>query len=248
MSLEFLAPDATRPHDGAAPTARSPLEPLLERAGARFAARDGWSVATGFGSPDAELEGCRSAVALADRSQLGKLELQGGARAIEEIVAQAGDGARLGPGVAARAADAWWCPITAERVLVLTEPARTPGTRARLEELTGDGAPASLTEVTAALAAIAVVGPLARDLFARLTALDLRPRELSEGEFRPGSVARVPAMVLRERGERFLLLCGAAQAAYVWTVAADAGGPLGGAFAGAEALDRLAGGEAGTDA
>lgn len=239
MSYEFLAPSATRPHDGREPVARSPLEPLLMEAGARLEVRDGWSVAADFGSPAAELGACRSRVALADRSQLGKIEIQAPAAAMAELVAEAAGGGGLEAGLAARAEGAWWCPITTERVLALTEPAATTPLRERLEGLAAGRGATAVVEVTTAFAAIAIVGPRARDLLARLSALDLRPAATPERGFRPGSVARVPAMVLREHGDSFLLLCGAAQAPYMWTVAVDAGRPLGAGLAGSEALEQL---------
>lgn len=239
MSYEFLAPSATRPRDGTEPVARSPLEPQLMEAGARLEVRDGWSVAADFGSPGGELDACRSRVALADRSQLGKIEVQAPATAMAALVSEAAGGAPLEAGLAARAEGAWWCPITTERVLALTEPAATTPLRERLERLAAGGGATAVVEVTTAFAAIAVVGPGARELLARLTALDLRPQRTPERGFRPGSVARVPAMVLREHGDSFLLLCGAAQAPYLWTVAVDAGRPLGAGLAGSEALERL---------
>ncbi len=240
MSYEFLAPDRTREHDGARPVARSPLERLLERAGARFDVLDGWSVAADFGSPRAEVEAGRSSVAIGDRSQLGKLELQSAPGTIAEMIAGATGGARLRPGLGLRAQAAWWCPLTPERVIILTEPGSTPGMRERVEDIAAGANTTTVLEVTSAFCAIAVIGPRARDLFARLTALDLRQAEMPEGGFRPGSVARVPGMILRERGDSFLLMCGAAHAEYMWTAVTDAGKPLGAVFAGAAALERLA--------
>jgi heterotetrameric sarcosine oxidase gamma subunit len=97
---------------------------------------------------------------------------------------------------------------------------------------------ATVADVTTAFAALAVLGPLAREVLARLTALDLRPAVAPRDAFRPGSVARVPAMVLREGESRFLLLFGAALGHYMWTAVADAAERLGGAPVGVDALGR----------
>jgi glycine cleavage system aminomethyltransferase T len=105
------------------------------------------------------------------------------------------------------------------------------------DELLGAARPAmSVTDMTCALAALALVGPLARDVLARLTAIDLRPDCAPEASFRPGSVARIPGMVLRERGERYVLMFGSAYAQYMWMQVTDAAEPLDGVIVGADAL------------
>ncbi len=92
-----------------------------------------------------------------------------------------------------------------------------------------------VVDVTTTFAALRVLGPLAREALARLTALDLRPHVAAPGSFRPGSIARVPGMLLVEDADRFLVLFGAALGQYVWTAVADAAGHLGGGPVGADA-------------
>jgi heterotetrameric sarcosine oxidase gamma subunit len=145
-------------------------------------------------------------------------------------------------GTASRVDGGWWCPVTRERALLLTEPAEAPRLRRRLEEAAAAARePASVVDLTAGFAALTVVGPLARETFARLTALDLRPAVMPPGAFRPGSVARVPGMILCEAPDRYLLLVGAAHAHYMWTALSDAAGHLGGGPAGLDALEAVAG-------
>lgn len=243
MSLEFLSPDQVHRANGSPPVARSPIEPLLRGAGARFELRDGWSVATLFTDPASEEGACRRTVGIGDRSSLGKLELQAPASTLAELLAAQCGGLALEPGKALAAQEAWWCPLSGERLLVLCEPGATRAMRERLERAAAARERARVVEVSTGFAAFAVVGPRARDVLARLSALDLRAVEAPEGAFRPGSVARVPAMVLRERGERFLVLCGSAYAHYAWTVLCDAAQPLGGTLVGAAALARVEAGD-----
>jgi glycine cleavage system aminomethyltransferase T len=116
----------------------------------------------------------------------------------------------LALGQAARTNGGWRCPVTRERTLVI-------GDR------DADG-----LDLTSSLAALTIAGPMAREVFARFCALDLRPQSLPVHGFRPGSVARTPGYVLREDDDRFLMLFGWALGEYMWTVVADAASALGG--------------------
>jgi glycine cleavage system aminomethyltransferase T len=204
-------------------------------AGASFAERAGWRVVAGYGAGDAAA--CRDAVGVADLSHIGKLELQGEPQRVDSIVSGLTGGGALEPGRALRQDGVWWCPVSAGKIMALTSPEATGRLRDELESAAGSGA--GVVELTAALGSNAVVGPLAREAFARATALDLRPERFGEGAFAPVSVARTPAMVLRTDGDRFLHLFGAGYASYVWTVFVDAAEDLGGAPVGAEALGGL---------
>jgi len=90
--------------------------------------------------------------------------------------------------------------------------------------------------VTSSFAALTLVGPLARETFARFCAIDLRPRVAPLRALRPGSVGRQPAIVIREGEQRFLFLFGWATSEYMWSVVADAGGHLGGRPLGVDQL------------
>jgi glycine cleavage system aminomethyltransferase T len=171
--------------------ARSPMERAARAAGARFEVRGGWNLAVQY--PEAEGAG----VTWADASHLGKLELHGS------------HGLPLG--TARREGDAWVCPLTQARALVI-----------------GDVGGRTGVDVTSGYAALRIQGPLSRELFGRFCALDLRPNVTPPGAFRPGSVARTPGMVLCEAENTYLALFGAAVGEYVWTVVEDAGRHLGG--------------------
>jgi glycine cleavage system aminomethyltransferase T len=196
-SLAFLSPSPSV-------RALSPLDAELEAAGAAFEVRGGWRVATRVGEPEDEARALEHAVGWADLSFLPKFEVAG-----EAGTAQ---------GTARREGDAWWCPVTRTRTLVL-----------------GATVPGAL-DVTTQHGGLLIAGPVAREAIARFCAIDLRPRVSPVGAFRPGSVARTPGAVLVEAPDRFLILFGAALARYVWTVVSDAGRHLGGRPVGADAV------------
>jgi heterotetrameric sarcosine oxidase gamma subunit len=242
VSLEFLAPDAANGGERYAPLARTPMERAARAAGARFETRDGWNVAVGYASIEHEREACRETAGWADVSHRGKLELHAtAADDLSAVVGQVAGGAALELGTATRASDAWWLPLTAERALVVCEPGAVGALRERLEEAAGAASrPFSVVDATCKYAAMTLVGPLAREVFARFTAIDARPSALPVGGFRPGSIARTPGMLVREGEDRFLFLFGWALGAYVWETVADAGTHLGAAPVGIDVLDEVA--------
>jgi heterotetrameric sarcosine oxidase gamma subunit len=227
MNLDFL----TLSGEGA--VARSPIEHLAQRAGARCEVRDGWNVAVAFPGEDGG-DAAASSAAWADMSHLGKLELQGPTDALDRVAGEFGVSLSLGE--AARASGAWWCRVSGERALVVGD---VSAVRERLEAVAADAAGVSLLDVTSGLAALTIVGPLAREVFARFCALDLRPARTPVRAVRPGSIARQPGILVCEDENRYLFLFGAATAEYMWEVVSDAGGHLGGRPIGVDALPAL---------
>jgi heterotetrameric sarcosine oxidase gamma subunit len=219
VSLAFLQVDAAEDL-----IARSPIADAASAAGAQFDIRDGWWVAASFGDPDHEREACRQSVGWADVSHLGKLELQGRLSDVDALPRE--------PGSASWSASAWWCRLAPDRALVICEPGVTATLRDTLGQLPG----VRVVDLTGSSGALCVAGPVAREVFARFCALDLRAGSLPVGGVRPGSVARTPGLVLRDGDERFLWIFGAAYGQYVWTVIDDAGSRLGGRPVGVDAL------------
>lgn len=149
------------------------------------------------------------AVGFADASHLRKYELQGELPSLDF-------------GRATVDGDNTWLPMTPTRALIL-----------------GGEAPAGAIEITTGFGALRLAGPLARETFARFSAIDLRPQHTVPGDWRPGSVARTGGGILCEAEDRYLMLFGSALGQYVWTVVADAAGHLGGGPVGADALVEL---------
>jgi heterotetrameric sarcosine oxidase gamma subunit len=240
VSFEFLAPDAAVSDDRFAPVARTPMERDARAAGARFEARDGWNVAVGYTSVEQEREALRRAAGWADVSHLGKLEIHASADDLEAITGQVA-GTALELGRATRVDGAWWLPVTNERAVVVCESAAVAGLRERLEEASaGASGTVSVVDATTKYAAMTIAGPLAREVFARFTALDLRPAVTPLHAFRPGSIARGPALLVREGEERYLFLFGWALGQYMWEIVSDAGRHLGCSPVGLDALEGVA--------
>ncbi len=240
MSLDFLTPDVPAGDDRFTPVARSPMERKARGAGARFAVREGWNVATGYSDPERELELCRTTAGWADVSHLGKLELQAADDELATILTAAGCSAEISFSTATRAHDAWWCRLTPVRALVICEIAALPALRERLLEAAAAASrPANVLDVTTLYGALTLIGPQSREVFARFCALDLRPQVTPVAALRPGSIARQPGILIREDTDRYLFLFGWAVGDYMWTVVQDAAAHLGGGPVGTDALAQL---------
>jgi sarcosine oxidase subunit gamma len=241
VSLAFLTPDATPSREL---HARSPMERAALAAGARIARLEGWNVPNAYSEPSVEWGRLTKTAGFVDRSSVAKLEIQAEPAALARIVAQASAGLVLEPGLAGRRTSSgtdatWWCPVTPERVLVLSEPADATDVRAAVTQAAADASgTVSVLDVTCGLAALSLIGPQARELLARFCAIDVRPAVTPPAGFRPGSVARTPGYVLVEAPDRLLVLVGWALGEYLWQVVADAAADLGGGPVGAEALAR----------
>ena len=215
MSLAFLSPAAA---DDTA-VARSPMERKARAAGARFEVADGWNVAVEYPGE----QRARETVAWADVSHLRKLELQG-------------DGVGGELRTARRDGEAWICPLTPTRALIVGWGRNYVHAEVSSQAPGADWAPTNALDVTTCFAALTILGPQAREVIARFCALDLRSQVAPPGSFRPGSIARQPGMILVQAEQRFLLLFGWAVGEYMWTVVEDAARSLGGGPVGMGAL------------
>jgi glycine cleavage system aminomethyltransferase T len=219
VKLEFLTPSPDV-------SAASPIEPWLRAAGARFEAREGWRVAVSVGDPTSEQAACRSGVGIADRSALGKLELQGRPERLAALLESA------------QLEEALHWRSSPDRALAVCEPGAAPRLRALLGNACEQSGDCGLVDLTAAYAAFELRGPLTRSLLERLSAIDVRPDSLPPGGVRAGMVARVPATLVCLEWQAFLVLVGAPEAPDAWEIALDEGEPLGLRAVGEEARAR----------
>jgi glycine cleavage system aminomethyltransferase T len=202
-------------------------------AGAQLGERDGHVVAALYGSTHGEIAACMSHVGLADRSDLGTIELRGGQSPLDRALAT-----RLGdpppaPGSARRQRAIWYLRPDSRRTLIV-------GPHAALAALPpigegGDQADLVTQDISAKIAIVSIVGPRAGRL---LSAASL-PDDLAIG-----AVARDPqdagvVAIVRESQRRILVLVRAPAVDGFWGRLLEAGEPLGAAFVGCDALTLL---------
>jgi glycine cleavage system aminomethyltransferase T len=207
----------------------SPLDAELKRSGAHMTEREGWVVAVDFGSLAAEIAVSRATAGLADVSSISKFEIRDAPSAIADMYPS---GRELRPGRAKEAADAWWCVVSEELLLVLAAPSKAARVRADLEERAHPDT--RIGDVTSDRVSVCLTGPFARDVLTRAGAAPCAP-----GCLRVESVGGVPTLVLHQYENQWLLVADAAEAGNLWHALTEAGSPLGLAYVGADALQHL---------
>ena len=198
-ALDFLSPSQARAGDGFHPVARSAADRLFRAAGATFEERDGWLVPVRV---PGEAEYGRT-VGMADLSHLGKFDV------------------RPAPALDIEGEGVTTYRLSPRRALVLyPHVVRAPvAEQAALAELA--------TDASAAYTVLALTGPEARVLLARLTHLHHFPSG--------GEIAHVTGHVL-PAGAGYRLVVAQELGHYVAEVALDCATALGGGLVGIDAL------------
>ena len=215
--------------------AHSPLEPLVQKAGATMVARNGWLVAAHYGSPGGEMALCDQGVGLADRSDLGKLELRGDAEAVEQLVGQLTGGQVLS-GEALLAAGAWWCAVSGEHVIALSDAGQTERVRSAVGEAARWTPGVTVTDLTARLAALGLLGPGTEDLLEELSGARPALRNVEPPAFQSTLLAAIPVMLLRASATRAVVLTDTGRATGLWTEIERAGRDAGLGHVGADVV------------
>lgn len=211
----------------------SPIPAACIAAGALLGERDGHTIVANYGSVPGEIAVCMKAVGLADRSDLGTLELRAEQTLLDRVLtARLGD-PPVAPGSARRLRDVWYVRLDARRTLLVgphraLESGPMLGTRAERGDIT-------IRDIGSSVAIISLIGPRAL----RLLAAAGLPDALAIG-----AVARDPddpsvLAIVRESQRRVLIVVKASGVDAMWSRVLAAGEPLGAAFVGAEALSLL---------
>lgn len=210
--------------------------------GARFKEDAGWRVADVYTSTDDEAARARTGVGLSDVSAWGKLGVRG--EAIEPLVVKLTGRAAPAVGLASWApvngARALLCRRAADELLLLTAPRELSIVAAVLEKTIEGAGCVHATDLTAAFAAIDVMGAGLGPLLERLVALDLSA--VPTLGVVQGELARVRVIMVRlDRPTlpAYRVLVPREYGDFVWKALGDAGHDLGLTAVGAAAHGRL---------
>jgi sarcosine oxidase subunit alpha len=234
IPVEMRVLAAERRH---APLRRTPLHHWHQSAGARWLDAGAWKRPESYGNVQAEVQAVRTKAGLIDVSTLGKIELRGpdAAELLERIYLNAwkdlkvgrarygvmctdegivfddGVGARLGP-------EQFYLTATTGNADVVFQWLERWRAEWRLD--------VDVANRTAAMAAMNLAGPAARDILASLTELDVSLGGFPYMAVREGPVAGVPCRVLRigfvgELG--YEIHCPSSQAWFLWNALLTAG-------------------------
>jgi glycine cleavage system aminomethyltransferase T len=188
-----------------------------------------------YGSVSAEIAVCTKTAGLVDRSGLRQLAISGPEHLLDHVLAAALPDGAPAPGQAVCVAATWCCRTTARRALVAGGPSAVARWR-QVERRAATSAGLDVAvELLAQASALTLVGPRA----ARIVAAAGLPADLRILEVADATLAGAPLTLVREDGDRFLLLFerGCPPEAYqaLW----DAGHDHGLAPVGNEALELL---------
>jgi glycine cleavage system aminomethyltransferase T len=213
------------------------LDAVVSRAGAVRGDHAGRPVALHYGSAAGELAACVSRVGLGDRSELGKLVLEGPGATLGRVVSEL-TGMALACGGALPSETAWWCAVTPERVLVLTEPEDGDRLHGRIRRLGARYPDLRIRDLSQAWSAIAIVGRQAGEVLARLGVYGAtgNPRSVAPASFL--RVAGVGVTWLLQSDHRALALMGDHDAPTVWHALHAVGRPFGICAVGQQAIAR----------
>ena len=223
------------------PVGLSPLIDRLQLHGVEMEVRDGWLAPDRFGSVAAELEAARSAVAVGELVGIGALEVVG--TSLPDLAEQLGvAGVAIGavaPVALVETGEPRWCRLTRTRARILLQRSAAAAARTALGSVDRC---LHVTDISSGHTTLAVIGPQAPDLLARLVRLDLDPRAFPDRRVALTGAVGVPLQVLRwDRGPRlaYELTVGRDVAEHFWEALIHAGDGLGLQPIGAEALTRL---------
>jgi glycine cleavage system aminomethyltransferase T len=213
------------------------LDAVVSRAGAIRGDHAGRPVALHYGSAAGELAACVSRVGLGDRSELGKIALEGPGATLGRVVCDL-TGMALACGGALPTETAWWCAVAPERVLVLTEPDDGDRLHGSIRRLGARHPDLRIRDLSQAWSAIAIVGRQAGEVLARLGVYGATGNPRSVAPASSLRIAGVDVTWLLQSDHRALALMGDRDAPRVWHALHAVGRPFGICAVGQQAIAR----------
>lgn len=208
---------------------------MARRAGAVM---NGAHVPTHYGSPAGELAVCLRAVGLGDRSDLGKLMLEGTPSAVAAVVRRM-TGVSLAPQGVYFSGRTRWCATSPHQVVVLCEASTRAHLLAMLRSQAHTLPGVHVSDRTDDHAALAIVGPGAMRVLAVLGVLGETRDPRTVAPFTRACIAGAEVHVLLESDRQALLLTDGEDAARVWRAVAEEGRQFGLSLVGTDALQRF---------
>ena len=215
--------------------------------GADMETRDGWQRPRSYGSADQEAAGAREGAGICDVSPAGKLLIYGDALDVVARAFGADDGAPAAGSVARwemSSADgveiARVARTAPDELFAVTRPAATDAVSVALEWAAPDAT--YVVDVTSGLAGVMLVGPLAHDVLAAVTELDVAPEAFGNMACAQSAFADVRATLLRiDAGElpAYELYFDRSYGEYMWETLLTATGDGWPVPVGVDAMDSL---------
>lgn len=223
------------------PLKRTPLHATLQKQGVALVEMAGWQVASQFSSVEAEVEAAKTAVALAERSAMGKVAVQSDAAAA--VVANAYGVTDLGIGDGVESDGTLIYRLRHDMFLLNMAAGGEADAVAKLEAAGGDvDALVTVTDVTNGRFQYTLVGPQAALLLGRLCGLDFHNNTFPNMQAKQSSVAKTRQTILRhDIGDlpAYSLIGVGSFGQYVWETIMEAGENLGIKPMGNEAYTQL---------
>jgi len=215
------------------PSSASLIPDTCLAAGAQLTERAGRKIVALYGSVQGEIAACMKSVGLADRSDLGTLELRGATSLLDRALSDRLGDPPLAPGTAHRLGRVWYLRLDSRRALLV-------GTHAALASRPSigrgrDRGELAHNDIGSNVSIISVIGPRV----GRLLGGAGLPADLPMGAVGRDPTDASVLAILREGQRRVLILVRRPAVDALWHRLLAAGEPLEAAFVGCDALALL---------